>query len=352
MRRWDADSAEIRNGSFRLTGVYAFQHPTGTGPFRLKEWQGADRLVLQRNRSYWGAQPKLDQLTVTPIASPADRLQALQSRGVNAIDLVAPEQADTVRSNSRLKLVDRPALDVGYVAINQSNPPMDKLKVREAVAYGLDRAGVVASFFRGRGVVANEFLPPGLLGYEPRVAKYSYNPTRAKQLLRQAGLTLPVQIDFWYPTNISRPYMPNPKLTFGAFAGSLEESGFRVVAHSTPWRTDYLARVNTGEAGDLALIGLSGSADPDSFLGTLFQGYRAEFGLRNARISSLLDKAERERSATRRAALYREANRVIMRTLPGVPYVHARPAAAVERRFQNLIAGGDTFSPVFFDAGQ
>ena len=75
-------------------------------------------------------------------------------------------------------------------------------------------------------------MPPGLLGYEPNVVKYPFNPERSKTLLRAAGLSLPVEIDFWYPTGVSRPYMPNPKLNFEAFAASLERSGFKVNARA------------------------------------------------------------------------------------------------------------------------
>ncbi len=58
--------------------------------------------------------------------------------------------------------------------------------------------------------------------------KYPYNPDKAKALLKQAGLTLPVPVEFWYPTGVSRPYMPDPQRNFEAFAASLENSGFKV----------------------------------------------------------------------------------------------------------------------------
>ena len=94
--------------------------------------------------------------------------------------------------------------------------------------------------------VANEFMPPSLFGYAKDVVEVHYNPAKAKQLLQQAGLTLPVTIDFYYPTGVSRPYMPDPKGNFQVFSASLENSGFKVVPHSAPWRPDYVARRQRG----------------------------------------------------------------------------------------------------------
>ena len=66
-------------------------------------------------------------------------------------------------------------------------------------------------------------MPPSLFGYANNVTKYPYNPAKAKALLKQAGLKLPVKIDFWYPTGVSRPYMPDPQRNFQAFSASLDE---------------------------------------------------------------------------------------------------------------------------------
>ena len=92
---------------------------------------------------------------------------------------------------------------------------------------------------------------------------YPYNPDKAKALLQQAGLTLPVKIDFWFPTNVTRPYMPDPSRNFQAFEASLEKSGFQVTPHSAPWRPDYLGTVQSGGA-QLFMLGWTGDwGDPE-----------------------------------------------------------------------------------------
>jgi peptide/nickel transport system substrate-binding protein len=159
-------------------------------------------------------------------------------------------------------------------------------------------------------------------------------------------------VDFWYPTNVSRPYMPNPKLNFEAFSASLEKSGFQVVPHSAPWRPDYVKHVNDGTAGDLNLIGWTGDfGDPDNFVGTFFQTYSPQFGFHNNAIFNILTRAEKETILKKRIALYQKANVMIMKFLPGVPYAHSKPALGFQKKVKGYVpspVGTDPFEGVYF----
>jgi peptide/nickel transport system substrate-binding protein len=337
MKKYGANQGELASGTFRPTGTYAFSHPTGTGPYKFESWTVGQRVVLTRNNSYWGKKGALARVIVRPISNNTARLQSLQTGEVNGYDLVAPQDMPTIRNDQRLQLLNRKPFNVAYVTINQSKPPMNNILVRRAVAYGLDRASVVRSFYAGRAVVANEFMPPAIPGYEPKVRKYPYNPNQAKALLRKAGLSLPVKIEFWWPTNVSRPYMPSPNLNFQAFKASLEQSGFDVTAVSMPWRPDYVKHVNEGTGGHLNLIGWTGDyADADNFVGTFFQSANPQFGLTRTgahkKIALLLDKAEAEVNQAKRARMYKQINKLIADFVPGVPYAHSTPAVAVQRK--------------------
>jgi peptide/nickel transport system substrate-binding protein len=221
--------------------------------------------------------------------------------------------------------------------------PMDNPLVRQAVAHGLDRESVVKNFYGGRAVVAKEFMPPEVVGYAEDVKEYPYDPARAKQLLQQAGLTLPVKIDFWYPSDVSRPYMPDPKRNFEGFRASLEKSGFEVTPHTAPWDPEYLGRVDEGTAGHLNLIGWTGDfADADNFVGVFFQSFSPQWGFRNQEIFNILDRAEAEADEAERERLYQEANRMIMEFLPGVPYAHSEPALGFRADVQGYVPSPTT----------
>jgi peptide/nickel transport system substrate-binding protein len=301
---------------------------------------------MERNDDYWGDKAKLDRLIFRPISDNAARLQALQSGEIQGYDLVEPQDVKTIEGDDSLQILDRPAFNVGYVTINQKVPPFDKIEVRQAVAAGLDREAVVSNFYAGRGEVAKEFMPPSLEGYSDDVQTYTYDPAKAKSLLQKAGVKIPLKVDFWYPTDVSRPYMPDPKRNFEAFAASLNKSGFKVVPHSAPWSPDYVGRVDGGKAGALNLIGWTGDyGDPDNFIGTFFQQPTDQFGFENEEIFNTLNNAEKETDAAKRTELYKEANEEIMRFLPGVPYVHTKPALAFEADVKGYVPSPVSLEP-------
>jgi peptide/nickel transport system substrate-binding protein len=339
LKKYGADKGSVdEETGFKPTGTYGTEHPTGTGPFKFESWTRGDRLVMVRNDDYWGDKATIERLIFRPISDNAARLQALQSGEIQGYDLVEPQDVQTIEGDSNLQILDRPAFNVGYVTINQKIPPFDKIEVRQAVAAGLDREAVVKNFYAGRGEVAKEFMPSSLFGYADDVMTYTYDPAKAKSLLQKAGVSIPLKVDFWYPTDISRPYMPDPKRNFEAFAASLNKSGFKVVPHSAPWSPDYVGRVDEGKAGALNLIGWTGDyGDPDNFIGTFFQQPSGQFGFENEEIFNTLNNAEVETNEAKRTALYQEANREIMKFLPGVPYVHTEPALAFTANIKGYV---------------
>ena len=356
LQEFGADEGEVdADGIFHPTGKYGTEHPTGTGPFKFESWVVGDKLTIVRNDDYWGEKAKLDKVIFQPIADNAARLQALQTGEIQGYDLVEPQDVPTIQGDTALQVLDRPAFNVAYVGINQAIPPMDKLEVRQALAYGLDRQSVVDSFYAGRGVVAKEFMPPEVVGYADDVTEYAYDPAKSKELLTAAGLTLPVEITFWYPTDVSRPYMPDPKRNFEAFAASLEKAGFKVTPKSAPWRPDYLGTVDEGKA-QVYLLGWTGDfGDPDNFVGTFFQSPQKAWGTiakPNAEVVDLLNQAETETDLAKRTELYQEANRKIMDWLPGVPYAHSKPALGFRadvKGYQPSPVSLESFATVYFE---
>ena len=304
LKKYQADAGTVdSNGVFHPTGTFGTQHPIGTGPFMLQSWQrgpGSDA----------GSQPELlgREGEARPGDHPADRRQrrppagaAERWRSRATTWSTRPTWARSA-ATAKLKLLDRPAFNVGYVGINQTIDIMNNPLVRQAVAYGLDRASVVRSFYAGRATVADQFLPDQLVGFANKgVPQYPYNPAKSKALLQQAGLTLPVPVDFWYPTSVSRPYMPDPQRNAEAFAASLEKSGFKVTFHSAPWRPDYLGSVQSGKA-QLYLLGWTGDfGDPANFLNVHFGASNDQFGFNNPTLFNLLHAGRREPNLAKRA---------------------------------------------------
>ncbi|MDQ3380897.1 MAG: ABC transporter substrate-binding protein [Actinomycetota bacterium] len=353
LEEFEADAgAQNDDGIFTPDGTYSTEHPTGTGPYKFESWTVGEQLVLVRNDDYWGEQALTEKVIFRPIGDNAARLQALQTGEIQGYDLVEPQDVSTIEGDGNLQLLERPPFNVGWVTINHAKPPMDKLEVRQAVSHAINREEIVNSFYGGRGVVATQFMPKEIVGYADDVQIYEYSPQKARQLLQQAGLTLPVEVEFWYPTDISRDYMPDPKRNFEAMAADLNAAGFKVTARTAPWRPDYVSRVNAGTAGHLNLIGwIADFADADNFIGTFFQAPSDSWGFENPEIHDLLNQAEEESDPAQREQLYQEANRKIMAFAAGVPYAHNKAALAFSSDVQGFIpspvgVGGESFATV------
>ena len=188
LRKYDADAGEVdENGVFRPAGTYGTAHPTGTGPFMFKAWRQGREVVLVRNPHYWGRKAKLDRLVFRVIPDREKRLQALQRGTIHGLDAVLAGAVGAISHDPKLKIRNVPSGNVGYVGINQAMPPMNKLLVRQAVAYGLDRARVVRSFYDDRGHVANQFLPPSFVGHAKRVKAVPVRPGAVARAPPQGG---------------------------------------------------------------------------------------------------------------------------------------------------------------------
>jgi peptide/nickel transport system substrate-binding protein len=354
LRRYAADAGQAdADGVFHPTGTYAIAHPTGTGPFMFKSWRRREQLVLVRNPGYWGTEATLGRVVFRPIVDRLARLRALERGRIDALDGPIVGEEATIRRNRALKIVERPPSNVGYVGINQSLPPMDNLLVRRAIAYGLDRARVARSYYTGHGQLADQFLPPVLVGHAADVARYTYDPEKSRALLRKAGLKLPVKVDFWYPTGISRPYMLDPRRNFETFAASLARAGFDVVPHSAPWAPDYVETVFGGKAQLFLLGWLADFQDPANFFDGQFDAYEPGFGFRNQKLFALVRLADAEPNLTKRARLYRRASRMVMQLLPIVPYVYFKFPVVLRRNVTGFVpeSGGpwnESFAGVGF----
>jgi peptide/nickel transport system substrate-binding protein len=295
-------------------------------------WLGPARAgdILERNPGYWGRPARVDRLVFRPLPGSPQRAEAVRSGAVDIADLYGRSDVEDVRSDE-VRIVSRPPFDVGYVGVNQRHAPLDRRAVREALARGLDRAAVVREWYVPGAEVAREFTPPTLAGYAAGVPAYAYAPERSRDLLRRAGLAVPVPIELWYPTVVRRPYLPEPEEIARRFAAGLERAGFDVTLRGAPWLPDYIRAVRTGEAAVYLLGWIGDYADPSAFLNVLFGSGSTQFGFVNPPLTRLLARAEAEPEPTARAALYRRTNRELMRFLPGVPFVSTRQPVAVRR---------------------
>ena len=253
--------------------------------------------MLKAYDGYWGDKAKIETVIFKPIADGPARKQALQAGEIQGYDLVDPADLDALKSEG-FQLLERPAFNVGYVGFNTAKPPLDNPKIRQADRLRAQppgpRHGEVPAGLRGReGVHAAGAVR--LL--RDRSRTYPYDVEKAKALIAESGVANPT-LEFWYPTNVSRPYMPDPAANFQAFKADLEAAGFTVETKSRRRGTRTTSTpVNTGKAG-LYLLGWTGDfGDPDNFVGTFFRTKQPAWGPLDQSIYTDLEAA-RDRSPT------------------------------------------------------
>lgn len=182
LTEYGADDVSGTEEAPTFEGSYGLHHPTGTGPFKFQSFRPNDRLVLVRNEGYWGERAKLDRVIFRPIPDPAARRQALETGEITAYDFPDPGDVDALRA-AGFQVLQRAAFNVGYVGFNQSRPPLDNLKIRQAIAHALNREALIRAKYPPGAEVATQFQPPNLFGWNPDVPQYEYDPVKAKRLI-------------------------------------------------------------------------------------------------------------------------------------------------------------------------
>jgi peptide/nickel transport system substrate-binding protein len=195
-------------------------------------------------------------------------------------------------------------------------------------------------------VPADNFAPIGLQYVKP-LGLPEYSPDKARELLASTGLT-PAQltIDFYYPSNVSRPYMPDPQGIFEAIAANLEAVGFTIVPKTQPWSPDYLDGSNAG-VQPLDILGITCQwAGVDNFLKVNYFSYvdgkpKAKFAYQNDNLQTLMNQAIAAPDAATAEGLWYQAEEELAKDLPIIPLVNSRPPAAARSYVQGFVGAGN-----------
>lgn len=331
---------------------YGSERPSGTGPFRFEEWdQSNGEVTLVRNDDYWGAKAGVETLIFRTIPDGNTRRQELEAGTIDGYDLVAPGDIDAL-TNGGFNVLTRDAFNVLYLGINQGssaatepfgiNPALADVRVRQAIAYAVDRQGIVDSLLPPGAEAAVEFMPDSVSGYSENVTTYDYDPDRARALLEEAG-AVGTTLRFYYPTEVSRPYMPDPGAIFEIISQNLTDAGFTIEPVALTWSPDYLDAVQSGQA-DIHLLGWTGDYDDAyNFIGTFFDAKaggesKLDFGgFVNQELFDAFAAADAEPDPDTREMMYQALNEQIMEYLPAVPLAHSPPALVVADNVEGLV---------------
>jgi len=345
---------------------YASEHPTGTGAFKLDNWDLSNgEVTLVRNDDYHGEKAGVEKLIFRTIPEGPTRKQELEAGEIDGYDLVAPGDITDLEDGG-FSVLTRPAFNVLYLGINQGsfaeagaagiNPALADVRVRQAIAHAIDKESIVSSLLPDGAVAATQFMPDTVSGYSQDVTTYEYDPALAKSLLEQAG-AVGTTLKFYYPTEVSRPYMPDPGAIFEVISQNLTDAGFVIEPVALVWNPEYLDAVQNGLA-DIHLLGWTGDYDDAyNFIGTFFDAKaggasKLDFGgYVNEDLFTQFAAADGEPDPDVREGLYQDLNNDIMEFLPGIPLSHSPPALVVAENVDGLVPSpltAENFATVVF----
>lgn len=324
--------------------------PIGTGPYKLDHWDLGNELVMTRNDNYWGTPAISDTLIFRWNAESAQRLTELQAGNVDAIDNPGPLDIPVIQGDPNLQFIPREGLNVFYFGINNTFKPFDNVKVRQAIAYAIDKQRIVDNFYPPGSSVADQFMPTTIFGYTPEVEPFPYDPEMAKQLLAEAaaedGFTLPIETTLSY-RDVVRGYLPSP----GVVAADLQQQLAAVGINLTIDQEESGTFLDNASAGRLPLFMLGWGADyPDAtnFLDAHFgTGANESFGHKWSEITDPLAQGARLATPDARYPFYVQANTAIRDLVPMVPIAHGGNGVGYKAGITNAQAsplGNENFS--------
>ena len=279
--------------------------PVCTGPMKFVERVAQDRIVLERFAQYWNAAAvKLDRVVYLPIPDSSVRLANLQAGGVDLVEYILPTDVAAVRANAKLRLVVSDNLGYEGITINIGNGPRAQTplgqdsRVRRAFEASLDRQAISDVVYAGLYAPTVQALPSTSPFYVPDITPPGRDLAKAKALLKEAGVTLPVPITLTIPNNPDRRQVGE---VIQAMAG---EAGFDVKLNVMEFASSLAAETR----GDFEayLLNWSGRVDADGnftqFMHTGASNNNQKYS--NPEVDKLLDQARSVSDVAERRALY------------------------------------------------
>lgn len=309
-------------------------HPVGSGPFKFLEWLPNDHINLEANLAYWNGTPNLDSLSFQVIADNTDRYNALQTGNVHSVGDLPNDYALLSATNPELQLLWRPSTSVGYLGINGSHTPLDNLLVRQAIAHAIDWQSLISDHYTYGDLLANQFLPSGIWGYNPTLSAYTYDPTLAETLLTDAGYPSGFSTTLAYRP-VYRQYLPNPAETAFAIELYLDAIGIQTTVIEYDSGT-FINKVYNGEL-DLFLLGWGADyPHPDNFYAYHFCSGERSLGPEDSTLCTSIEQALSETDSSQQMSDYYSIAETIHNSIPLVAIDHPRTALLIHKTVTGL----------------
>ena len=302
------------------------QKPVGTGPFVFKRYQKDSQIRYVANRQYWKPEDvKLDNLVFAITPDAAARLQKLKAGECQVSGYPRPSDIEVIKQDPNLRVQQQAGFNLGFLAYNVTHPPLDQLKVRQALDMAIDKPAIIKAVYQGAGQLAQNALPPAQWSYDPTIQDAPYDPTKARALLKEAGVAPGTTLNLWAMT-VQRASNPNARMSAQMIQQDWAKVGIKANIVSYEWG-EYIKRAKNGEH-DAMIYGWTGdNGDPDNWLGVLYS-CAAVKGSNYAKwcnpaYDTLVQQAKSSNDREQRIQWYQQAQQILKEQVPITPIANS-----------------------------
>jgi len=249
------------------------RRPIGAGPYVMTEWKQDDSITFEKNPNYWNPKAQhLDKIVIRFVPDPTARFTAVKTGDIDIFYEPLGKQVNEARNDKTLKVVEYTGTGASTLNINTSSPPLDDVRVRQALAHAVDRNVELKVVYDGAGKLATSFWGPGSVWNCPDVVYPEYNPDKAKALLKEYGKPVKVVLQ-------AQPTQSVPAQLYQSF---WQKVGIETEIRSIQGGPSYINPVLRGDY-QIAFWEVVDVPDPD------FQVYQAFFSKSGGNITKIND---------------------------------------------------------------
>jgi peptide/nickel transport system substrate-binding protein len=294
-------------------------HPVGSGPFHFVAAEQDRDVIIERNRGYWGDLPKLQRVRFAVVPDATTRVLELRKGSADvAINALTSDMIVALQREKNLQVLTAPGTIYTYIALNLRDPLLRDVRVRQALAYAIDRGPMIHYLWRDLARPAASVLPPQSWAYDPDVQTYVYDPARARQMLDQAGY--PARNGVRFHLTMKSSTDESTRMLAAVLQQQLRDVGIALDVRTFEFAT-FFADVTRGAFQLYSLRWIGGNEDPDIFEYVFSSDRIPPRGANrsyysNPQVDQLIAAARREPDQQKRKALYGDIQRALARDLP------------------------------------
>ncbi len=343
----EPDSPLLWNLSTGAVGIVPYgsggeisTHPIGSGPFKFVSAETDKEVIIERNDDYWADKAKIARVRFAVV--PDATTQALELRKGSGDIIIngsfPPDSVLTLEREPTLAIESAPGTRLAYMAFNLRDPILKDVRVRQAIAYALDRKPMIEYLWRNQAQAARSVLPPQSWAYNSNVPTYDHDPVKARTLLDAAGYPEKNGVRFHITMKTSTD--ENTRLMVAVMQQQLREVGIALDIRTFEFAT-FFSDVVHGTFQMYGLRWIGGNEDPDIFEYAFHSSRFPPNGANrsyysNPQVDALIDQARREVDPAVRKPLYAKVQQILAEDLPYIDLWYLDNVLVHNRRVSNL----------------